>query len=166
MKNILNLVSIIVLSLSFSVYANEKADSNEIFSQMKTLTGVWVKEGATNTDFKIKFELTANDTTLIETWVYKGKKHSLTLYHLNGKDLMATHYCPQGNQPRLNLTNSSTTNNVSFAYLDATNLASLDDSHQHSLGFEILDSSNRLVRKESYLSKSGEELSVLKLIRE
>tara|TARA_B110000093_G_C12727901_1_gene309063 strand:+ start:122 stop:622 length:501 start_codon:yes stop_codon:yes gene_type:complete len=165
MRNILNLASIIILSLSCSVSASDKADPDVIFSQMKSLTGVWVKEGAANSNLNIQFELTANDTTLIETWIYKGKKHSLTLYHLNGKNLMATHYCPQGNQPRLNLTNNSTPENVSFTYLDATNLASLEDSHQHSLGFEMSDSSSRLLRKESYLSKSGEELSELKLVR-
>ena len=132
---------------------------------MKSLVGVWEKHGATKSKFNISFELIANDTTLIETWNYNGKKHSLTVYHLNGKDLMATHYCPQGNQPRLHLSNNATLNNISCNYFDATNLLSLEDSHQHSLGFEIDQSSNRLLRKETYLSQSGEEASELILVR-
>ena len=165
MRSLMSLLSIFILSISVAARANDKVNAPEIFSQMKTLVGVWEKQGATNSKFYISFELTANDTTLIETWNYKGKKHSLTLYHLNGKDLMATHYCPQGNQPRLHLSNDATLNNIRFNYFDATNLKSLEDSHQHSLGFEIYESSDRILRKETYLSMSGEEASELTLVR-
>ncbi len=161
----MKLTLIFILSISTSVRANDKIDIFQIFSQMKSLVGVWEKEGAINPQFNISFELTANDTALIETWNYKGKKHSLTLYHLNGKNLMATHYCPQGNQPRLHLSNDSTLNSISFRYIDATNLESLENSHQHSLGFELYESSDKIRRKETYLSKSGEEASELILVR-
>lgn len=160
------LISISILFVSTSVIATDKVDASQIYSKLKTLVGVWEKEGATNSKFQITFELTANDTTLIETWNYEGKKHSLTLYHMNGKDLMATHYCPQGNQPRLHLTSDVSLTNISFNYLDATNLKSLEDSHQHSLGFELFESADRIIRKESYLSKSGEDKSELILVRQ
>jgi len=159
------LIPIFILSTSISASENDKIDAAEIFSQLKSLVGVWEKEGATDANFTISFELTANDTTLIETWNYKGRKHSLTLYHLNGESLMATHYCPQGNQPRLNLSNEATLNNISFNYFDATNLESLEDSHQHTLGFELSESADKILRKETYLSKSGEKGSELLLER-
>jgi len=167
MRSLISLLSIPMLILSTSILASEnnKIDAPEIFSQLKSLVGVWEKQGATDSNFTISFELTANDTTLIETWNYKGRKHSLTLYHLNGKSLMATHYCPQGNQPRLNLSNDATLNNISFNYFDATNLESLEDSHQHTLGFELYKSSDKILRKETCLSKSGEEESDLLLVR-
>jgi len=167
MKNLMSwlLMPVFALSISNGAVAEGKVKAPEVFSQLKSLVGVWQKEGAENSDFTISFELTANDTTLIETWNYKGKKHSLTLYHLNGKSLMATHYCPQGNQPRLNLSEGTTLDSIVFNYLDATNLASLDDSHQHSLGFELDSSSKKIRRKESYLSESGVETSELILMR-
>ncbi len=89
----------------------------------------------------------------------------MTLYHLDGDSLLATHYCPQGNQPRLKLSPVSTPNQLSFHFLDATNLSDMGDSHQHSLGFEIKKSSDRLLRKESYLSKTGEKFDTLQLIK-
>ncbi len=167
MKRLISLlsISIFILSTSISASENDKVDASEIFSQLKSLVGVWEKEGATDSNFAISFELTANDTTLIEIWKYKGRKHSLTLYHLNGRSLMATHYCPQGNQPRLILSNDATLNNISFNYFDATNLESLEDSHQHTLGFELYESSDQILRKETYLSKSGEKGSDLLLVR-
>ncbi len=49
--------------------------------------------------------------------------------------------------------------------LDATNLLSLEDSHQHSLGFDLSDIPRKVHRKEMYMSRSGEELSELVLVR-
>ena len=165
MKNPLNFVLIIMLFLAGPLEADDKLKASDIFIKMKSLVGVWEKEGAANSDFNISFELTANDTVLIETWNYKGNKHSLTLYHLNGHHLMATHYCPQGNQPRLQLLHSSALTDVSFTYLDATNLDSLDETHQHSLTFDLSQLSNKIKRKETYLSKSGQDESELILVR-
>jgi hypothetical protein len=165
MKTILNLASLLLLFLSYSVTAHNESDKAKIFTQMKSLVGTWVKEGVTNSNFEIQFELVAKDSTLVETWISKGKKRSLTLYHLNGENLMATHYCPQGNQPRLHLSNNSTINNMFFTYLDSTNLESLEDSHQHSLGFDFTDFPFKIRRQESYLSKSGEAPSELILVK-
>lgn len=156
---------LVLLSSSPTIRAADEVGAAQVYERMTSLVGVWEKEGSTNSDFNITFELTANDATLMEIWNYKGKKHSLTLYHLNGPDLMATHYCPQGNQPRLHLSDDATLNSFSFAYLDATNLESLDDSHQHSLGFDIGDDTSRLHRRESYLSEAGEESSEMILVR-
>ena len=139
--------------------------TNELFNKMKSLVGVWTKQGDKQPKLKIAFELTANDTVLIETWLYQGKKHSLTIYHKDKGELIATHYCPQGNQPRLRMNSASDLNDISFKFFDATNLASLDDSHQHSLSFEFGKTGQIIKRKESYLSKAGEEFSELILIR-
>jgi len=166
MKGIMNLTTLILICLSGSVKASEHVDSAEIFEQMKSWVGTWTREGANNSNFSVEFELTANDTVLIETWLSNGNKHSLTLYHLNGDHLMATHYCPQGNQPRMHLSKDSTLNELTFSFLDATNLTSPKMSHQHSLGFKVASSAGKLIRKESYLSQSGEEHSELILLRQ
>ncbi|RYV01242.1 hypothetical protein SOPP22_12600 [Shewanella sp. OPT22] len=154
---------IFVFPLSLGAQASSKAGA--VFNKMKTLVGTWKKEGQSHSDFTISFELTANNSTLLEIWNYKGKKHSLTVYHQNGEKLMATHYCPQGNQPRLELTESSTMNAISFRFFDATNLESLDKSHQHYLGFEFPKSMDRVVRSETYTSYKGEKESVLILVK-
>ncbi len=156
----------VALMLVSSTVAGMNLKTSDAFKQMKSLVGVWHKESSPpNSNFSISFELTANDTVLVETWLNNGNKHSLTIYHLNNDNLIATHYCPQGNQPRLKLTKNSSINDLSFVFLDATNLNSLDDSHQHSLGFEVLIDNDKIRRKESYLSKSGESLSELILVR-
>lgn len=160
-----NLVLLLLL-VSIVVKAEEQVAAADIFEEMKRLEGVWEKEGATNSKFTVSFELTANDTVLVETWNYEGKKHSLTVYHPDGSDVIATHYCPQGNQPRLRLKGESTKSHILFEYFDATNLDSIENSHQHSLSLILSEPLNRIQRKETYVSKAGEKPSELILIRQ
>lgn len=155
----------LAFSVAFQVQANAQLNASGAYDKLRTLVGVWQKEGGKESNLLISFELIANGSVLVETWLNKGKKHSFTLYHLDNERLIATHYCPQGNQPRLKLDSRSTTDNLSFTFLDATNLPSLAHSHQHTLGFEFSDDKNKIVRKESYLSAKGEDASVLSLVR-
>lgn len=156
---------ILTLLMTTEVNANTRVNVVEAFNEMKSLVGIWHKEGAENSNFLVSFELIANNSVLVETWLRKGKKHSFTMYHLDNEKLMATHYCPQGNQPRLVLTESSTINNLNFSFLDATNLIDLADSHQHSLGFEFSKDLNKILRRESYISEGTEDISELPLVR-
>lgn len=163
----MRIITTLVLAIMFSITSEASAQDNAsaIFTNMKSLVGTWVVEDKPNSNFNIEFELISNETVLLETWRRGSKKHSMTIYHLDGDSLLATHYCPQGNQPRLKLSTASTPNQLSFNFLDATNLLNMGDSHQHSLGFEIQETFDRLLRKESYLSKAGEKFDTLQLIK-
>ncbi|MEX2964671.1 hypothetical protein [Microbulbifer sp. TYP-18] len=158
-------MKIVMGLLMASFWLSATAEPVNSFEKLKSLVGEWKKEGSDGKNFYISFESSANDSVLIENWIYKGASHSLTVYHPDGDSLIATHYCPQGNQPRLRLEKPSNENSVSFAFQDATNLASLQVSHQHSLSFEFLDE-NTILRKESY-SKAGKLTpTTLRLVRQ
>ena len=154
-----------MLLMPTEINANTRLDVTKAFDEMKSLVGIWKKEGGQSPNFSVSFELTANSSVLVETWSHNGKKHSFTMYHLDNEKLMATHYCPQGNQPRLVLTKSSTIRNLNFSFLNATNLVDLADSHQHSLGFDFSMDVNKILRKESYVSEGTEDISELLLVR-
>jgi hypothetical protein len=86
------------------------------FARLKTLVGEW--EGD---KFHVSFRLMSNDSVLVETYRSASGKETLTVFHPDGARVIATHYCAQGNQPRLKLV-SSTGDRFVFEYLDATNL--------------------------------------------
>jgi len=161
----ITLLSILFLLMPSAVNANTQLNAVKAFDEMKSLVGIWKKEGGKSPNFSVSFELIANNSVLVETWLRKGKKHSFTLYHLDNENLMATHYCPQGNQPRLLLAKNSTINDLRFNFFDATNLANLANSHQHSLGFEFSKDINVILRNESYISAGDEDFSKLRLVR-
>jgi len=165
MKPFFLFLALVFCSVMFSeVSAKEQLNGHQAFDRMKSLVGDWHKEGVEKPKLILSFELTANNTVLVETWLHKGKKHSLTMYHLDNENLVATHYCPQGNQPRLKLASSSA-DKLAFSFLDATNLASLSDPHLHTLGFNIFNDVDKIHRTESYLSGAGENASELRLVR-
>jgi len=165
MKSLCLFILSISALLTAEVNANAQLTVNDAFYEMKSLVGVWQKADVEKPNLIVSFELIANSSVLVETWLHKGKKHSLTMYHLDNESLLATHYCPQGNQPRLNLTKNSTANKLNFSFLDVTNLASSSDSHQHSLGFEFSKDKGKILRKESYLTNNKEDVSELHLVR-
>lgn len=155
---------ILMTIFSMSAYADPMAASAASFNKLKTLVGEWKKEGSDGENFYISFEITAKGSVFIENWINKGVSHSLTLYHLDGDKLLATHYCPQGNQPRLKLVQNSNDNTLSFEFQDATNLESPQQNHQHSLAFEFIDT-NTISRAESYIQAGTVTASTMKLVR-
>lgn len=132
---------------------------------MKSLVGTWYKVGKDAKDFHIKFGLTAGDTVLVESWISHGKTHSLTLYHRDKSGLISTHYCPQGNQPRMTLEHKPASRDVSFVFRDATNLEPTKQSYQTALTFEFQKDANAVIRHETYQGKQGPDTSSLNLRR-
>jgi hypothetical protein len=61
----------------------------------------------------------------------------VTVYHADGGDLVLTHYCMAGNQPRMRAKNP-TGSRFEFAFDGGTNLDAKRDRHMHSASVEIL----------------------------
>jgi hypothetical protein len=159
-------VSLFALAFCASSLAAKPAaappDASAAFKQLATLAGTWRDSKKPDSPLRIHFYLTAGGTVLAESWEARGKPHSLTLYHPDGKRLIATHYCPQGNQPRLALASAGT--RLRFAFLDATDLDP-GESHLHDLAFDLTDR-QRVGRSEIYRSGNRPSPSELVLIRE
>ncbi|WP_106511121.1 hypothetical protein [Allosphingosinicella deserti] len=134
------------------------------FDGMKALVGIWRPADATDSPLRIRFSLTAGGTVLVEEWTRNGRPHSLTLYHRDGAGLIATHYCPQGNQPRLTLLPTSQGRLLRFEYRDATDLDPENESHVTALAFDLSDPA-LLLRSESYRKRGVSAPSELRLVR-
>lgn len=103
----------------------------EQFQLIGSWAGRW--EVAETSALQIVFERTARGSTMVERWETNSGLHSMTVYHMDGDALVATHYCPQGNQPRLE-TRSDAPGEVRFAFRDVTDLDG-GESHTHELWF-------------------------------
>lgn len=132
----------------------EKVAARDAFEQLSRMVGTWRPADKPQSSLRIRFYLTAGGTVLVESWEARGQPHSLTLYHRDGETLLATHYCPQGNQPRLALAGRDS-GGLHFAFRDATDLDPARESHQHDLWFDLADP-DRPVRGEIYSSKDGQ----------
>jgi hypothetical protein len=83
--------------------------------------------------------LIAGGTALVERERTDKTPEMLTVYHLDGKRLVLTHYCMAGNQPRMQLRAfDAAAGEAKFELVDATNLPDPASGHMHSVAFRFL----------------------------
>lgn len=134
------------------------------FDRLMALEGVWHLAGRPEHGLRIRFYPTARGSVLVEEWTVNGQPHSLTLYHRDGDALLATHYCPQGNQPRMTGVPDAD-GAIRFAFRDATDLDPATEQYQHDLWFALADP-DHITRSEIYRDgEDGEHPSALELER-
>jgi len=107
----------------------------------KALAGEWiaaedgdmVKKG----DLVARYAVTASGSAVVET-VFPGSEHEMvTVYHADGPDLVLTHYCMEGNQPRMRARGAQGSR-FDFAYDGGTNIDPKRDRHMHSATFDLV----------------------------
>ncbi len=131
------------------------------------LAGSWrLVDAKSSTDkaFRIDFRTISRGSALVEIFGNPAKQVTQTIYHPSGETIMATHYCAQGNQPRLILSPARASDTIAFEFLDATNLKHPNDSYLIRIQFKFL-ANNHLERRETYTAHGVEEESVLQLKR-
>lgn len=123
---------------------------SDAFDVLKTLVGSW--EGTTDRGrlLRVTYTLHAMNSVLLEAWTLGPKSDALTLYHMDVEILMATHYCPLCNQPRLLLSTAESPDRLVFSYGSATNLPDVSAAHQHSFEFRLLGADS-FWRSETYV---------------
>jgi hypothetical protein len=101
---------------------------------IKKLAGDWVQVGEDGkpTDKVVTtYHLTAGGSAVQET-LFGGTDHEMiTIYHMDGDDLVLTHYCVAGNQPRMKAEKQVDRNKLVFKCAGGTNLKSENDEHMH-----------------------------------
>ena len=69
-----------------------------------------------------------------------GSGHEMvSMYHQDGKDVVMTHYCALGNQPKMKLDPASTDKELKFVFAGGTNLDPAKDMHMHEGSIKWID---------------------------
>ena len=128
---------LLALSLFAANAADKSFDATAAWSRLKSLTGEWVSDTSMG-QVHVTYELIAGGSALVERERGEKMPEMMTVYHLDGKRLMLTHYCMAGNQPRMEARSfDPATGEIQFRFLDATNLASPSAGHMRNATFRI-----------------------------
>ncbi len=116
--------------------ADEKATSTSAarLEARKKLAGDWVeigKDGKPSDHLISSIRVTANGSVVQETLFPGTPKEMVTMYHVDGSDLVLTHYCILGNQPRMRAEAGPEANRLVFRCSTVGNLKSEDENHMH-----------------------------------
>lgn len=118
-------------------------DAKAAFAQLKQLEGVWEAKGKDGSVSRSEFELTGNGTVLLERFsnsALPGNGRMATAYHLDGANLVLTHYCMANNQPVLRAERfDAAAKEIQFEFVRAGNLATPNSGHMRRAMYRIVD---------------------------
>ena len=157
---------IMVLALGLgAAWAAEPASSG--LDRFKALAGDWVAaedgEMVKKGDVVAQYHVTGAGSAVVEE-LFPGSHHAMTtVYHLDGSELVLTHYCMSGNQPRMRVREADG-RHMSFEMFDITNLANPKGYHTTHLDLVFL-SDDRVELTYRGISDGKESTQVLQLTR-
>jgi len=129
------LAAIFLITLSVNARAAEPVKAADAFAHLKALAGTWSGHAMTpdGPPASVSYRLTAGGTAVMET-LFDGTEHEmLTIYTLNGNDIVATHFCGAGNQPVMKLDKSqSTPDRLVFSFVSVAGDHAKDHPHVHN----------------------------------
>ena len=156
--------------VSRSEDGKSKAHSNATFDKLKQLVGTWVeadKDGKPTEKVASIIRLTAGGSAVHETLFPGGDMEMISVYHLDKDDVLMTHYCMLGNQPRMKADPASPANKIRWVFTGGTNLDPSKDAHMHGSTVTIIDNDHIQIDGEAWEGgkPSAEHCGCLKLVR-
>jgi hypothetical protein len=130
----------------FSAAAFAQSDAQKAFDQLKTLDGVWQGPASTippmpemqGDIMKVSLRATSMGNALMhEMTSPKRPDDPITMFYLDGDQLLLTHYCDAGNRPRMTGKVSPDGKIVEFEFLDVA--GSTKYGHMHHAKFTLID---------------------------
>jgi len=172
MKKLLQvaLLSLVVLA-GVSPTIADTLTAQQVFDQLKGLEGTWEGEPEGKGEeaeaeaeaagmVTHEIQISAAGTVVMETMGPGTDHEMINMYHLDGDDLVLTHYCAGGNQPQMRLNKTaSTADQLVFDFAGGTNLDPQVDNHIHSARIQMVDSDHMESVWKAY--SAGEEVATM-----
>jgi hypothetical protein len=147
--------TLILLLVALAASAGDKKSAiapNASFDKMTTLDGSWVgtaAEGDQQLPTNARFTMVSDGSALMG-WLNEGTADEMvTIFHMDGKNFMATHYCAAHNQPRMVAVPGSDPNRVVFKFKDGTNIGP-HDGHMEQVAF-VFDGPDHHIEEWTFL---------------
>jgi hypothetical protein len=118
-------------------------DADSAFEFLKTLVGDWERAHGDHqhggSSRAVTFKVTAAGSSVMET-IYPGDPNEMiTMYHMDGNDLLLTHYCALQNAPVMKFEKTGKPGEIKFAFFGGTNFDPKVDMHAHEGTFRVKD---------------------------
>ncbi len=136
------MLSVVMLCVVLPATAGDGGGNADVaraaFERLKSLEGEWAAAtpGGMAT---ITYRVAAAGSVVVEHLFPDTDHEMLTVYHMDGTDLVATHYCSAGNQPRFKLEQpGELSDRLHFTFSGGSNMAP-GDGHIHEGWVRVVD---------------------------
>src|SRR5437868_9633841 len=139
--------AVILIGLQVAAFGEETTGklpsppTNPGLEKMKKLAGTWLaadKDGKPTDQVVSIIKVTAGGSAVHETLFPGQPQEMVSIYTVNGPDLIMTHYCVLGNQPCLKADPKSPANQIRFQFAGGSNLDPKKDKPMHAATLPIL----------------------------
>ena len=135
-------ISLVALGASLVEPRATDAAAAPRLEAIKALAGDWIaaeQASAPDAPVQSSIRVTAGGSAVLET-LFPGTDHEMiTVYHTDGEDLVLTHYCVAGNQPRYKARAGEAENQLVYECQGGSNIRTADDAHMHEGMLTIVD---------------------------
>lgn len=156
---------VVAMTLSAGIRAEDApaarpAPTNPVFEQLKQMVGTWVEADAAGnpTDKVVSIvKLTAGGSAVHETLFPGQPMEMISIYTQDKGDVVMTHYCAIGNQPRMKAQPGKKPNQIRWVFTGGSNLDPGKDMHMHGATVTILDADHIVVQGEGWVNGKPSE---------
>lgn len=118
-------------------------DAESAFEFLKSMNGTWQRTGGSH-DYGTKspistFRVSGAGSSIIETIFPNDPSEMITVYHMDGNDLLLTHYCALHNAPVMKFQKTSQPGEIKFVFNGGTNFNPKVDMHVHEGHMKIVN---------------------------
>ncbi|MDH3404616.1 MAG: hypothetical protein OES32_14370 [Acidobacteriota bacterium] len=160
-----------VLVVSVPALAAEGASPADVFDRLQSMAGTWnvtaeqvagEPEGEGGPLEAVhEFRLSAGGTVVMEVMGAGTDHEMINMFHMDGDDLVLTHYCAGGNQPTMKLDREMLAQGKThFAFTGGTNLEAEADHHIHAATLDWKDDGTVVADWSAW--GGGEEVGVMR----
>jgi len=118
-------------------------DAASAFEFLKTLAGDWDRASGDHehgsSSRLVSFKVTAAGSSIVETYNAGQPSEMVSIYHMDGNQLLLTHYCALKNAPVMKFEKTDKPGEIKFAFNGGTNFDPKVDAHVHQGALEIKD---------------------------
>ena len=140
MRQAVLLTAILGVGWMTPVSSQSKSAAEQGFERLKALEGSWIDVDGTfgsKGAVAVTYKVSSGGHSVVETFPVATPYEMVTVYHLDGHELVLTHYCTSNTQPRMKSPGLEG-NVVSFTFAGGTNIDPGKTSHMHSARIEFI----------------------------
>ncbi len=135
---------LLTITLLVSAFINVSAaqDAQAGLNQLKSLSGEWQGTGkdlaGQPMPVSLSYKVVSGGFAVMETMELKDKS-MVSVYYQDGERLLMTHYCMTSHHPRMEAKSFSNPDELTFSFLDISNLSDPNAHHINGVVFNFED---------------------------
>jgi hypothetical protein len=167
MRSTILIVIVSLASLTAAVGAQSKSPAAQGFDRLKALEGDWIDaDGIFGEKGKVAvtYRVTGAGHTVVETFPVGTPYEMVTIYHLDGNEIVLTHYCTSNTQPQMK-SKGLQGNVLAFDFAGGSNIDPKITSHMHAAKFEFVSADEIKGTWENWNNGKSDHAATFRIIR-